>query len=105
MAKYILHVESRPTSDEVVDEFNRWYDEVHVPEVVAIDGFVSAVRYAPREKGAPYITQYAIEGDPQQAVKNVTAASAAGKLRMSDTLLMKPVPRLQIMEVVTEYRP
>ncbi|MER5756361.1 hypothetical protein [Streptomyces sp. NPDC002088] len=105
MTKYILHVESRPTSEEVVDEFNRWYDEVHLPEVVALDGFVSAVRYAPKEKGGPYITQYEIEGDPEQAVKNVIAASAAGKLNMSDTLLMKQGTRLQIMKVAAEYRP
>ncbi|MFF0081858.1 hypothetical protein ACFYR1_19395 [Streptomyces canus] len=105
MSTYILHVESRPASDEVLDEFNRWYEEVHLPEVVALDGFVSAVRYAPTAAGGRYITQYTIEGDPEQAVKNVTAAAADGRLHMSDTMSLDPVPRLQIMKVTKEYRP
>ncbi|WP_405864259.1 hypothetical protein [Streptomyces sp. NBC_00005] len=105
MTGYILHVESRPVGDEVLDEFNRWYEEVHLPEVVALDGFVSAVRYSPVKRGGPYITHYAIEGDPELAVKNVTAAAADGRLRMSDTVSMDPVPRVQIMKVAVEYRP
>ncbi|MET8207717.1 hypothetical protein ABZT51_16965 [Streptomyces sp. NPDC005373] len=105
MAKFILHVESRPANEKVVDEFNRWYDEVHLPEVVALDGIVAATRFVPKEQEGPYITQYEIEGDPEQAVKNITAAAAAGRLNMTDTLATKPVPRLQILKVATEYRP
>lgn len=103
MTKYVLHVESRPASEEAVDAFNRWYDEVHLPEMVALDGFASAVRYAPREPGGPYIAHYEIEGDPQQAVKNVTAAAADGRLRMSDVISMEPAPRMQILKLTTEY--
>ncbi|MBA2947844.1 DUF4286 family protein [Streptomyces himalayensis] len=105
MAKHILHVESWPASPEAMEEFNRWYDEVHLPEVVALDGFVAARRYAPKEGYGPYVTQYEIEGDPEEAVKSVSAAAAAGKLNMSDTMRMDPVPKMRIMEVVTEYRP
>lgn len=27
-------------------DFVRWYDEVHIPDLLALDGFVSAQRYA-----------------------------------------------------------
>src|SRR5689334_19324828 len=27
------------------DEFNRWYDDVHVPDMLSIDGIVSAQRF------------------------------------------------------------
>jgi len=27
------------------EEFNRWYDEKHVPDLLAVDGFVGATRY------------------------------------------------------------
>ncbi|MFJ9176088.1 aldehyde dehydrogenase family protein [Streptomyces sp. NPDC102360] len=103
MTKYVLHVESRPASEEALDAFNRWYDEVHLPEMVALDGFVSAVRYAPREPGGAYIAHYEIEGDPQQAMKNVTAAAADGRLHMSDVIRLDPAPRMQVLKLTTEY--
>ncbi|CAI7974040.1 conserved hypothetical protein [Frankia sp. Hr75.2] len=105
MKKMILHVESRPTSSGVVEEFNRWYDEVHLPEIVAIDGFVSARRYAPVEENDPYIAQYEIEGDPDAVVARVVAASAEGRLDMSDAVQMDPRPRMRLMQLVTEYGP
>ncbi|WP_306320049.1 MULTISPECIES: DUF4286 family protein [unclassified Streptomyces] len=105
MARYVLHVESRPASPEVEDEFNRWYDEVHIPEVVALDGIVSAVRFTPTAPDGPYIAHYALEGDPEQAVKNLSAAAADGRLGMSDTLRTAPAPRMHILKVATEYRP
>jgi len=27
------------------DEFNEWYDNVHIPEALAVDGFVAAHRF------------------------------------------------------------
>ena len=32
--------------DEHDDEFNRWYDEEHIPERLAIPGVLNAARYA-----------------------------------------------------------
>lgn len=100
--KYILHVESYPSSPERADEFNKWYEEVHLPDCLAVDGYVSAVRYAPVDGEGPYITQYTLAGDPHQAVANMRAASAAGKLNMSDCLQLDPVPVMKIMEVLVE---
>jgi hypothetical protein len=103
--KMILHVEAWPAAPEVVDEFNRWYDEVHLPEMLALDGFVSARRYAPVEDGGPYIAQYEIEGDPQAAVAGVVAASAEGRLKRSAAVRTDPQPRMRLVQLVTEYAP
>ena len=44
MAKHVLLVFSNPT-EGAEEDYNRWYDEVHLPEVVQTDGFVSAQRF------------------------------------------------------------
>jgi hypothetical protein len=99
--KTILHVETWPSSPDRVDEFNRWYDEVHLPQVLALDGFVSARRFAPTDDG-PYVIVYELEGDGQAAVQGVIAAGASGKLEMSDVLQLDPRPKMRLMRVVSE---
>ena len=42
-------------------EFNRWYDEEHVPERLAIPGFLSARRYRVIEGGPKYLALYELE--------------------------------------------
>ena len=50
------------------DEFNRWYNEVHVPELTALPGFLRAWRLQRSEEGSAlgepgqrYIAVYEIE--------------------------------------------
>jgi hypothetical protein len=41
-----LFVHTSPTSRDVEDEFDRWYDTVHIPQVVArVAGVVRGTRY------------------------------------------------------------
>jgi hypothetical protein len=74
-------------------EFNRWYDDEHLPQMLAIDGFVRARRYramtptgqAPAAHG--YVTIYEIEVDAvDDAVAALTAARASGALGSSDAI-------------------
>jgi len=103
--KSYLMVESYPSHPGRVEEFNQWYDQVHVPEVCAIDGFVGATRLAPATAdGGGYVVLYELDGDPEACVAGVKAAAAAGKFNMSDALSMGPIPKLRIMNVVQEYR-
>ena len=44
MAKHILLVFSNPTSGKE-SEYNEWYDKVHIPDVLNVRGFMSAVRF------------------------------------------------------------
>jgi len=102
VAKGIILVESRPSSPDRDQEYNTWYDEVHIPELVALDGFVSARRLRPVEGDGPYVAIYEVEADNLQAVLDNMIASA-GRLHMSDALQLDPPPIMRLLEVTTEY--
>jgi hypothetical protein len=43
------------------DEFNRWYNEEHIPERLAIPGVLNAARYKAVEGGPTYLACYELE--------------------------------------------
>ena len=47
MPKAVMVVYSRPTDPARDDDYNDWYDNVHLREVCEVPGFVSARRYEP----------------------------------------------------------
>ena len=47
--------------DEIEDEFNRWYNEEHVPERLAIPGILSAARYEAVSSGPKHLAFYELE--------------------------------------------
>ncbi|MGI8827667.1 MAG: DUF4286 family protein [Chloroflexota bacterium] len=57
----IVDVEVEP---EVENEWNRWYDQVHLPEILGCPGFVQGARYAYEtgESVRRYVTIYDITG-------------------------------------------
>jgi hypothetical protein len=100
MARGILLVLSGPTSPEVDAEYNEWYDNVHIPEILALAGFVSARRFRVPEAqlasrgGAEgvraafphrYVATYEVEA-PDLAKPVEALAAARPSLRMSDTI-------------------
>jgi len=98
MAKGVVVVATRPASAEHEDEYNRWYDEVHLPEILAIPGFVGARRF--RAPGsADYLTIYEIEGDDLQAV---LAGMATGRAERTttDALATDPPPVVTLYELL-----
>jgi hypothetical protein len=77
MPRAIMMAFSQPTSPEVEDEYNDWYDNVHLKDVVAIPGITSATRFKlsgtqqsktldPSQQ--PYLAVYDIEADDIQSV-------------------------------------
>src|SRR5512145_2508641 len=46
---------------EKEDEFNRWYNEEHLPERLAIPGFLSAARYEAIKGGPKHLAVYELE--------------------------------------------
>ena len=42
----------------VEEEFNRWYDEEHIPERLSIPGVLSAARYVAVRGGPKYLACY-----------------------------------------------
>jgi hypothetical protein len=60
---YVIAVDVDP---ELEDEFNEWYDTVHLPQAVACPGFVSGRRLQPAAAAGPdqhprYVAVYEVE--------------------------------------------
>lgn len=99
MARGIIYVETYPSSPDREQEYNTWYDEVHLPELVALDGIVAARRLRPVNGAGPYVALYEIEGEDLPAVlKGMSAA----KLTMSSALQLDPPPIPRLLEVITD---
>jgi hypothetical protein len=102
MPKGILIVESRPASAERAAEYNSWYTETHIPDVLRVDGFVSARRFAAVGDGGedgPFVAIYEIEADDLQAAfAALGEAAARGEMQMSDAMRMDPPPTIRLLE-------
>ena len=57
--QHIVFIDVDP---EVEDEFNVWYDEVHIPDILDCPGWLSATRFQCLEGGPKYVAIYEIEG-------------------------------------------
>lgn len=71
MPKYILVAMNGPTPGEGdMETYNRWYEEVHIPDLLSVEGITSARRFEVvrgKVPGAPdlwpYVALYEIETD------------------------------------------
>jgi len=87
---FIVFTNSEDGSD---DEFNRWYDENHIHEILGVDGFLSAQRYELSPYQRPgveppewrYLAIYEIEGD----VPGIHAAVEAAGSRFAEPTGLK----------------
>ena len=84
------------------DEFNEWYDTVHLPEVLATPGMRSAQRFAiletdithssPMPKPAHrYLLVYEMDGDVDAIMGKISAAAQDGTMHMNDALDLETV--------------
>jgi hypothetical protein len=44
------------------DAFNRWYETVHIPDLLGCPGWLSARRYVAMDGGPKYVAVYEIDG-------------------------------------------
>ena len=83
------------------DTFNKWYDEVHVPEVLEVPGVIAAQRYDLAELDVPddedlptqlpppthrYLVIYELDRAPQDVVAEFIDRVMTGKLSLGETL-------------------
>ena len=77
------------------DEYSNWYETIHMQEVLALPGFVSAQRFAPaqppQDSPARYMAVYEIEGDADAAMSGLMNAVRGGTLNMTDSIDAKTV--------------
>jgi hypothetical protein len=95
MAKQILVVVSNPTPGNEA-EYNRWYSEQHLPDVLRVPGFVAAQRFklgmdSANSLPGPYLAIYEMESDdpnpdPALAFAALSKATDAGAMPISPAL-------------------
>jgi hypothetical protein len=94
MAKATLVVLTNPVSADAEAEYNDWYNNTHLADVVAVEGFVSAQRFrvvdVPAMSDAPtpdhrYLALYEVEADDIGAVAEALVASAG-----TDAMVISP---------------
>ena len=95
MAKHILLVMTNAVSEGREEEFNDWYTNQHLYDVVRIPGYKAAIRYvasaAQLAEGRPpwkYLAIYEVEtDDPAKAAAALSEAAAdPNQVPMSDSL-------------------
>lgn len=87
MTTNVYMVLTEPPPEITRDEYDRWYD-IHIQEVLALPGFVSAERFelsfrrSTTGDGIPYSfgVRYEVEGDFDAAWRTLRATDEAGQL-------------------------
>ena len=88
MEKWLLIVESNCRDEMREDEFNAWYDTIHIPDILnGSPGFKTATRYVlndPHTQRAKHIALYEIETEDIKKTReahltNVEHKKAAGR--------------------------
>jgi hypothetical protein len=106
-AKFVVY--TRPKSPDHEDEYNKWYDKTHIPELRTLPGFVDARRFkrssattGPEgvDSSLPeYMAIYDLEADDLQAVfDGLSKAVAAGTIHLADVIQTDPLPRAGVYE-------
>jgi hypothetical protein len=74
-------------TEDTDDEFNKWYDEVHIPDVLAIKGYLSAQRFElvpdatiidASSVTRRYLAIYELEADDAETVQTLAKSLADG---------------------------
>ena len=92
MAKHVYVVMSNPT-DGREDDYNEWYTNRHLDDVLKLPGFMSAQRFRlssttpPQSAPHRYLAVYEIETDDiDKANMTLRDAARSGELPLSDAL-------------------
>ena len=97
MPRAVMVVFTHPASPDVEDQYNDWYDNVHLKDLLAIPGVVAATRYrlsanqpavgTAGPSSAPYLAIYEIEADdPNVTLCEIGKRAGTEKMRMSKAL-------------------
>lgn len=100
MAKSLLFVESGPASADTVDEYNRWQEETHIPEMLRLDGFVAARRW--QAENDAYITLYEIDTDVETARATLKAFFASGTMSKPVGVRTEPPAVMRYLSLISE---
>jgi hypothetical protein len=95
MAKYTFVVLTNPTAGKEA-EYNEWYNKIHIPDVLNVQGMVAAQRFklADTQMGAApahrYLAIYEIETDNLQATfDDLKSRSGTDDMVLTDAIDLK----------------
>jgi len=91
--KGLLLVQSRPSSPDDVDAYHRWYDEIHIPEILALDGFTAARRLWTLDRDS-YLVVYDVD-DVEVAKAALATAQSSGAMTRPSGVQLDPPPSVQ----------
>ncbi|MGC7101507.1 hypothetical protein ACPZ19_43110 [Amycolatopsis lurida] len=85
--KFLVFSNAREGRDT---EYNEWYERVHLPDMLAVPGVRSGVRYRvhARDGEVPdhrYLAVYDLDGDSQKVLKEI-AVRSRGAWQLTDSL-------------------
>jgi len=109
MGNYTLVVFTNPVEGRE-DDYNEWYDNQHLGDVIAAAGFDRAERLrltdiAPSPDAQHrYLALYQVEtDDPESVFKGLIAAAGTDAMPMSDAIDLKSTS-MGLFETITERR-
>ncbi|AYE93945.1 hypothetical protein C0J29_03195 [Mycobacterium paragordonae] len=94
MARALLLVESKPATPDLAEEYHRWHEETHLPEMLDVEGFASARRWKAVD-GDSFLTLYEIDTDVETARANLKAALASGRMSRPSAVHTEPPPAMR----------
>lgn len=101
MAKGIMIVLSNPIDATREDDYNDWYNNVHIPELLVLDGFVAARRFRVLDEGAEqrFAAVYELEADDLTSIMDVIGKAVVDeKIHMTDAIEMEPPAFVRLCE-------
>jgi hypothetical protein len=99
MAKSLLLVESKPAAPALVEEYHQWHEQTHIPEMLSVQGFVSARRWR-ADNGESFITLYEIDTDVDTARANLNAALRSGQMSRPVAVETQPPPVMRYLSAI-----
>ena len=84
--EYTLIVYTSP-ADGREDDYNAWYDDIHLPEFSALPGVINGRRFKVASDGKPqYAAIYELSAHPDSVMAAMNEGVKDGTVRMSDAI-------------------
>jgi hypothetical protein len=91
----------KPESAEAVEDFEKWYDATHIPEMLSVDGFFKARRFESAE-GGTFVAIYEFDADVDTARANLKARQQSGQMSPPVGVALDPPPTMRYFRLVTD---
>ena len=105
MPKYKMLVFTNPTKGGDEANYNKWYNEQHIPDVCRIEGFTGAQRFKNTIDGITnYLAIYEVDApDAAAAIANLTSKAGTDEMVMTDDLDVEGTSVMVYEELTETY--